>query len=243
MTAACSISPLARGSRPTTATRRAAPVGAVSRLAAAAPRARASSAVSSRLATPRTPSVPNSRPMARSALAVLRGLAGLLQSVLLALDLTRVAGQEAGLLEHRAVLRGDQDPRPGDRQAQRPGLPGRPAAVEVGVDVDAVEAVHRHQRRLDQLLVDLVGEVVLQAASVEVELAGAGHQPHPGDGLLAPPDGLDQSVDDDRAARGARVGVGLRVLGAVGHRLGHWVTCLISYGTGCWAVCGCSGPA
>ena len=24
--------------------------------------------------------------------------------------------------------------------------------------------------------------------------------------------------------------------------LGHWLTCLISNGIGCWAVCGCSGP-
>ena len=72
----------------------------------------------------------------RSALAVLRRLAGLLEAVLLALDGPRVAGQEAGLLQRRPVLGLHQDQRPGDGQAQRTGLPGRAAAIEVGVDVE-----------------------------------------------------------------------------------------------------------
>ena len=42
----------------------------------------------------------------RSALAVLRGLAGLLQTGLLALLTRGVAGEEAGLLERRAVVVG-----------------------------------------------------------------------------------------------------------------------------------------
>ena len=60
--------------------------------------------------TPRTPSVPNRSATGgrarRSALGVLRSLAGLLEAVLLALLLARVAGEEAGLLQRRRAARG-----------------------------------------------------------------------------------------------------------------------------------------
>ena len=84
---------------------------ATSTRAAATPRSTASSAVITRFASPRTPSVPKIRWVIarssqgrrvsrsrRSALAELRSLAGLLQTGLLALDDARVAGQQAGLL-------------------------------------------------------------------------------------------------------------------------------------------------
>ena len=113
----------------------------------------------------------------------------------------------------------------------------------------ALHPVDGHQRGLDELLVHLVREVGLQGAAVQVELAGAGHQAHPHHGLLAAADGLDGTVDDDRLTRsglGRGLGHGFRGF-SHGFRgfdgLGHWATCLISYGTGCWAVCGCSGPA
>ena len=130
-TAASSISPLARGSRPTTATGRCDRSRSASTRAADADSPTASSGVrSSPLARPRTPSVPNRRRCAqRSALAVLGRLAGLLEAVLLALDDPRVAGEEAGLLQRRAVLGVGLDQRPGDGQAQRAGLAGRAAAA------------------------------------------------------------------------------------------------------------------
>src|SRR5262249_13410559 len=144
-TAASRNSPDARGSRPITASGRRPSACAVPKApmlsiapAAATDRSMANRAVRSRPATPRTPSVPNSRakpftpgvsaPAALAcpgprliglALGVLRRLAGLLQPVLLALLDPGVAGQEAGPLEHRAVLRVDQDQRPGDAQPQR----------------------------------------------------------------------------------------------------------------------------
>ena len=73
------------------------------------PSARASSGVSSALATPRTPSVPKRSAMrgpGGSALRVLRRLAGLLEAVLLALLLAGVAGEEAGLLQRGRASRG-----------------------------------------------------------------------------------------------------------------------------------------
>src|SRR5262249_51823693 len=127
-TAASSISPLARGSRPTTA------IGACDSeartWAAATATAIASSGVRSPLARPRTPSVPKRRAIQvlqsrrwswpgvvgytpghgsryrpeRLTLRVLRRLAGLLQTVLLAFLHAGVARQEAGLLERRPVL-------------------------------------------------------------------------------------------------------------------------------------------
>ena len=123
-TAASRNSPDALVSRPTTATGRCpanAPASPTT-WAAATERSRASSAVRSWLARPRTPSVPKSRstgsPWSRmrigpgayapgpggddsglSALAVLRRLASLLQAGLAAFLCPRIAGEEAGLLQ------------------------------------------------------------------------------------------------------------------------------------------------
>ena len=100
----------------------------------------------------------------RSALAVLGSLAGLLEAVLLALDDPRVTGQEAGLLQRRAVLGVGLDQRAGDGQAQRAGLAGGAAAVQVGEDVEALGLLDGDQRLADQLLVQLVREVLLEGA-------------------------------------------------------------------------------
>src|SRR5579859_1502036 len=70
------------------------------------------------------------------ALAVLRRLAGLLETGLLALDGTRVTRQEAGLLQRRAVrvdvglVQGA-----GDTETQGVGLAGDAATVDTGDDV------------------------------------------------------------------------------------------------------------
>src|SRR4051812_31859213 len=126
--------------------------------AAARPRARARSAVRNSPATPRTPSVPKSfrsrvcvmayvsttrRPGDRQgssgalALRELRPLARLLETRLLALLLTSVAGQEAAPLELGAQVRVGLDQRAGDPVAQRVGLRGDATAVDAGDDVHA----------------------------------------------------------------------------------------------------------
>src|SRR5687767_10419523 len=103
----------------------------------------ASSAVRSRPATPRTPSVPKRRP--NLTLAVLRGLTGLLEAVLLALGGAGVTGQEAGLLQRRAVDLDVQDgQRTGQAHAQGAGLAGDAAAVDAGDDVELVLGAERH---------------------------------------------------------------------------------------------------
>src|SRR5947208_1725516 len=142
-------------------------------------------AVRSPPATPKTPSVPNkrlrcpasaislrsllcwcalasSRPAPRGRhlpLGVLRRLAGLLQAVLLALLDPGVPGQEAGLLQRRAVLRIHQGQCPGHAEAQRARLPGDAAAGDPGHDVELVLRAQGHERLVDELLVHLVREV------------------------------------------------------------------------------------
>ena len=120
-------------------------------------------------------------------------------------------------------------------------------------DVELLLALDQDERRLDELLVHLVREVLLEGATVEGELAGAGHEADAGDGLLATADRLRRTGGDDRGQLGLGVGhvvgtagvVGLAVvLGDLGgefrHRVigelglggdvlvGHWATCLIS---------------
>src|SRR5579875_292177 len=83
-----------------------------------------------RVASVGRPSV--TRAGARSALGVLRGLAGLLEPVLLALLHPGVPGEEAGLLQRGPALRVDEHQRPGDAQLQGAGLAGDAAAGDPG---------------------------------------------------------------------------------------------------------------
>src|SRR3569833_1492733 len=164
---------------------------------------------------------------AGTALGVLRSLAGLLQAVLLALRDAGVTGKEAGLLQGGTVLGLDLDERPGDGQTQGAGLAGDTAAVEQADDVVLLALLEDHERLTDELLVHLVREVLLDGATVQLELAGARQEPGADAGLLAAAHRLDRTP----------VGVGH------GLSAGRWDTCLISKVWGCWAACGCSGPA
>jgi hypothetical protein len=167
--------------------------------------------------------------LAPGALGVLRGLAGLLETGLLALDDAGVAGQEAGLLQRRAVVLGvDRVQRTGDAEAQGAGLAGDAAAGDARDDVEATLDVHELQRGVHELLVHLVREVVLDGAAVDLPLAGAGDQAHARDGLLATAEGLAGS-GQALATPGGRSGLG----GVAGGRLaalkvdvdrglGHW---------------------
>ena len=121
---------------------------------------------------------------------------------------------------------------------------------------DVVGAVELEdlQRLVDQLLVDLVGEVRVQRAAVDGPLAGAGNDPDPGDGLLAPA-GRPARGGGRRLAHGgaSRGGLGLGgvfgELGLVdveldvrGHVSHYWATCVISKGTGFCAAWGWASP-
>src|SRR3954452_23393694 len=133
--AASSISPDSRVSR-MTSTRGA---SASDCSVAARPRARASSAVSSAAAAPRTRSAPKSwRAKApRLALAELRTLARLLQAGLLALLDARVAREEAAALELAAQVGIGLKKATVDGLTQATRLRGHAAAVHAGDDVHA----------------------------------------------------------------------------------------------------------
>src|SRR4051812_23584005 len=221
-TTACSRNcPEIRESRPTTARGRSrvrsySPRAMITR-AAATDRSRASSAVTSRFARPRTPSVPKMRGIrVGSALGVLGRLAGLLESGLLALDDPGVTREQPGLLERRPVgLLVDEVQAPGHAEAQRAGLAGDATAVDPGDHVEAALELQCRERLVDDLLVQLVGEVGVEGTAVDRPLAGAGDDAHPGHSLLAAAGG--RCGGDGRRAGGG-VG-GRRALGAVGHAL------------------------
>src|SRR5437868_12559923 len=127
-TAASSISPDARVSRMTSTRGRSEPLPAArARVVAARPSASVSSAVRNSPATPRTPSVPNSRRATEEKLALreLRPLAGLLEAGLLALLRACVTREEAAALELAAQVRVGLEQRTRDAVAQRAGQIGR----------------------------------------------------------------------------------------------------------------------
>src|SRR5262245_5284983 len=221
--AASSIAVDTRVSPPTTAS------SPPSTRAAARPSSRANAAVRSVLAIPRTPSVPNFTGW-RSALGELLGFAGLDEAVLLALLLPRVAGEQAGLLQSRAVLGLGFGERAGQRHAHRARLATDATTGDRRVDVEALVGVEQAQR-LDGLhAMGRRREVGLERATVDRHHACSGAQAGAGDGLLAATGRLGE--------RG--VGHGFGSLASTDQRAR---AALRSSGFGDCAACGCSGPA
>src|SRR5512133_204435 len=181
--AASSISPDSRVSRMTST--RGACISDCS--VAARPRPRASSAVSSSPATPRTPSVPKSwRAKAPGlALAELRTLARLLEAGLLALLHARVAREEAAALELAAQVRVGFQQGAADAVAQRAGLRGDAAAVHARDDVHARLVADGLERLADGALQGRAREEGLEGAAVDDVRAVAGLEDHARDGGLA----------------------------------------------------------
>src|SRR2546423_2388310 len=93
-------------------------------------------------------------------LRVLRGLAGALQAVLLALLHAGVARQESGLLEGRAQLLVRVEQRPGDAVGDGAGLSGHPPAQHLDADVEPAERVRQPQRLQHDLLQPALAEVL-----------------------------------------------------------------------------------
>ena len=144
---------------------------ASTRAADADSRTASSGVRSSPLARPRTPSVPNKRrcdkenPGQRllywgALRAFLRPY--FLRSMTRGSRVRKPAFFSGGRSSESASIEG-----PGDGQAQRAGLTGRAATLQVGEDVEALGLLHGDQRLADQLLVQLVREVLLEALAVE----------------------------------------------------------------------------
>src|SRR5690606_41485790 len=93
-------------------------------------------------------------------------------------------------------------------------LAGDAAAVDTGDDVEAALEVEQREGRVHHLLVELVGEVVLQRAAVDAPLAGPGDESDARNRFLAATERLARGGDALTAAR--RGGLGLRGVAEIG---------------------------
>ena len=132
------------------------------------------------------------RPAARSALAVLRRLAGLLEAVLLAFLLARIAGEEAGRLEGATVLGVEFDKATSDPEAQRTSLAGGATAMNGGVDVVGLAGLGDGERLEQRLDLHLRREELVDRTAIDGDGAGAVAETHAGDGTLATAGGLGE---------------------------------------------------
>src|SRR5215217_990316 len=154
-----------------------------------------------------------------SALRELRALTCLLESRLAPLLRAGVSRQEAAPLEVAAELGIDLGERPGDSVANRSSLAGDAAAVDADADV------HLALVSGGQELV--AWEVILEAAPVDLELAGARSQDHPGDRGLALAGGLDACF---AVQLHGRLASGGRLLARLGRGLGLGPGALLGLG-------------
>ena len=96
-----------------------------------------------------------------------------MQTSLLTLNSTSVAGQEASLLQRRAISRVVDIQGTRNGKAKSTSLTGGATAGEVCMDVELTFTINQYQRRLDQLLVQFVREVIFQGQKVLIGLGKA----------------------------------------------------------------------
>ena len=121
-----------------------------------------------------------------SALGELRCATGGLQTVLLTLLHTRIAGQEAGLLQDGAVLGVHQQQGAADAVTQGAGLAGNAAAFHGSNNVHLAQGIGGGQRLTDDHLQGLQTEVLVDVAAIDGDIAGTVlKQMHAGNGGLA----------------------------------------------------------
>src|ERR1700690_3404398 len=156
----------------------------------------------------------------RSALGVLRRLAGSLEAVLLAFLHARVARQEAGLAQRQAEAVGfGLEEGPGDAVADGPRLALVAAALDLDHGVVAPLGAGHAEGQQQVGHVDGVAEMLVQRAAVDDDLAIATHEADAGDACLAAPGAIEE--------------------GGGGHRGGGPPQ---ASGSGCCAWCGWSAP-
>src|SRR3954454_24430240 len=110
----------------------------------------------------------------RLSLAELEAFARSLLTVLLAFLDPRVAGQEARLLQPLPQFDVELDQRPGDAQAQRPGLAGDAAAGDGRQHVELIRGFRPRYRLLDLRAQRLGGECLLDRFAVDDDAPGSG---------------------------------------------------------------------
>jgi hypothetical protein len=101
--------------------------------------------------------------------------------------LSRVTRQKSGLAERQAVaVRIELEQRAGDAVADRAGLAGHAAALDLDHRVEATLGPGDAEGHPDIGLIDRVPEMLHERAPVDDDLALTGQEPDAGDGGLAP---------------------------------------------------------
>src|SRR5256885_4794523 len=109
-----------------------------------------------------------------------------------------------------------------DRESQCPGLTGLTASRRDGADVERAQRVGRRERLLDMGHERGAREVVTERPTVDVPFPRPGREIHPRHAQFAATDRVPAELRRDRRA--------------------HDATPRLSC-SGCWAACGCVGPA
>src|SRR5215216_5013022 len=125
------------------------------------------------------------RTTGESALGELEAAAGFRLAVLLALDDTRVAGEESALFQRAAQVGLVVHQRLGNAVAHRASLTRQSAARYGANDVVLAVAVGSDQRLLDQHAQHRPREIDFNLARVDEDLTGAWLHPDAGDGIFA----------------------------------------------------------
>ena len=120
----------------------------------------------------------------KSALAELGCTTCSLQTVLLTFLHTRIAGQEASLLQDSAVLIALLQQGTAQAVADSASLTGNTAAGNTDDDVILALQAQQDQRRTDDQLQGLQTKVVVDVTIVDGDLAGAGVNANAGNGIL-----------------------------------------------------------
>ena len=120
----------------------------------------------------------------RLSLAELRCATCSLEAVLLTLLHTRIAGQEASLLQNRTILIALLQQGAGQAVADSASLAGNTAARNADDDIVLALQAQQDQRRTDDQLQGLQTEVVVDITIVDGDLAGAGVNANAGNGIL-----------------------------------------------------------
>src|SRR5882724_6724552 len=105
---------------------------------------------------------------------------------LLALDLARIARNEAGIAKGLAKRLIVLDQRTGDAVTDRAGLAGDAAAIHAHADVELVHGLHRFERLTHDHPAGFAAEELIERPVVDGDRALAGAQVDAGGGGLAP---------------------------------------------------------
>ena len=117
-----------------------------------------------------------------------------MQTSLLTLNSTSVAGQEASLLQRRAISRVVDIQGTSNGKAKSTSLTGGATTGEVCMNVELTFTINQYQRRLDQLLVQFVREVIFQGTTVADDLTGTSGHANTNDGALAATNSLNRLI-------------------------------------------------